>query len=97
MVVACRACGYAPRVFSYMHLAHTTVRRPTTRSNDVEKFLTTEEVAALARVQPGTVRVWRVHKTGPKGIRRGRRVLYPESAVLAWLRGEDEQTAAANA
>ncbi len=54
-----------------------------------EKFLTTEEVAELARTSPSTVRYWRMCGKGPAGKKRGRRVLYPESAVEAWLRGED--------
>lgn len=60
----------------------------------VEKFLTTEEVAKMARTGPSTVRYWRMQGTGPKGVLRGRRVLYPESAVEAWLRGEDEKATA---
>lgn len=59
-----------------------------------EKFLTTEEVADMARTGASTVRYWRMQGTGPKGIKRGRRVLYPESAVEAWLRGEDEKATA---
>lgn len=60
----------------------------------MEKFLTTEEVAAAARTVPSTVRYWRHIGKGPKGVKRGKRVLYPESAVVAWLAGEDEQAVA---
>jgi hypothetical protein len=55
-----------------------------------EKFLTTEEVAEMARTGASTVRYWRMLGKGPAGVKRGRRVLYPESAVEAWLRGEDD-------
>lgn len=56
----------------------------------MEKFLTTEEVAKMARTGPSTVRYWRMQGTGPKGVKRGRRVLYPQSVVERWLAGEDD-------
>ena len=55
----------------------------------VEKMLTTEEVAEACRTVPSTVRHWRQTGKGPLGIKRGKRVLYPESGVIAWLRGSD--------
>lgn len=61
----------------------------------MEKYLTTEEVAAIARTAPSTVRHWRHMGTGPRGIKRGRRVLYPQSAVERWLAStEDDQVVA---
>ena len=57
------------------------------------KLLTTDEVADLLRTSPSTVRYWRYRQTGPRGIKRGRRVLYPEDEVLSWLSGTDEQPA----
>lgn len=59
-----------------------------------EKFLTTEEVAEMARTGASTVRYWRMVGKGPKGVKRGRRVLYPESVVERWLAGEDEKATA---
>jgi hypothetical protein len=50
-------------------------------------LLTTEEVAALTRTTPATVR-WRRHVgRGPVGhvIPGTRRVLYPRDDVLTWL------------
>lgn len=61
----------------------------------MEKYLTTEEVAELARTVPSTVRYWRHLGKGPKGVKRGRRVLYSESSVAAWLAGDDEAKASA--
>lgn len=62
----------------------------------MEKYLTTEEVAALARTSPSTVRYWRMHPgKGPQGVRRGKRVLYAESVVERWLAGEDDEKATA--
>jgi DNA-binding transcriptional MerR regulator len=58
-----------------------------------EKYLTTEEVAELARTAPSTVRYWRMCGKGPKGVKRGRRVLYAQSVVERWLAGDDEKAA----
>ncbi len=49
-----------------------------------EKYWTTAEVAERFRTYPGTVRYWRHTGSGPRGVRVGRRVLYPESAVREW-------------
>ncbi|MEU3112675.1 helix-turn-helix domain-containing protein [Micromonospora chalcea] len=57
----------------------------------MEKYLTTEEVAKIARTSPSTVRYWRHLGKGPRGVKRGRRVLYAESAVTAWMTADDEQ------
>jgi DNA-binding transcriptional MerR regulator len=58
------------------------------------KFLTTEEVALLARTAPSTVRYWRMIGKLDFGVKRGRRVLYEESATQRWLAGEDDQAEA---
>lgn len=55
----------------------------------LEKLLTTEEVAEAARTVPSTVRYWRMVGKLDFGVKRGRRVLYPESKVARWLAGED--------
>jgi len=52
-------------------------------------YMTTAELAALVRAPESTVRFWRHRNVGPRGVRIGKRVLYLESDVLAWL---DEQT-----
>lgn len=57
----------------------------------MERYLTTEELAEVARTAPSTVRYWRHLGKGPTGVKRGRRVLYPESAVERWLAGDDER------
>lgn len=56
----------------------------------MEKYLTTEEVAEIARTAPSTVRYWRHVGKGPVGVKRGRRVLYAESVVAKWLEGGAE-------
>jgi DNA-binding transcriptional MerR regulator len=54
------------------------------------KILTLEEVAALTRVPAATLRFWRHKGIGPQSFRVGRRVVYKEADVVAWL---DEQIA----
>lgn len=60
----------------------------------MEKYLTTEEVAEAARTAPSTVRYWRHVGKGPHSVKRGRRVLYPQTAVERWLAGEEEPAVA---
>lgn len=48
-------------------------------------LMTTNEVAALLRTSPATVRYWRHIGTGPAGFKLGRRVLYDARAVQRWL------------
>ena len=57
-----------------------------------ERFLTTEEFAEMARTAPSTVRYWRMVGKVDFGVKRGKRVLYPESKTAAWLAGEDQAT-----
>ena len=47
--------------------------------------LTTEEVAELFRTAPETVRYWRHVGKGPRSFRVGRRVLYAERDVQAFI------------
>ncbi len=50
-----------------------------------ETYLTTQEVAALCRASPETVRFWRHVGRGPACFKVGRRVLYEREDVRAWL------------
>ncbi len=54
------------------------------RIGDVE-YLTTEEVAAMCRTRPTTVKYWRHIGYGPPGAKVGKRILYRRSDVQAWL------------
>ncbi|MDP9437057.1 MAG: helix-turn-helix domain-containing protein [Actinomycetota bacterium] len=47
----------------------------------MSQYLTTDEVAERFRTSPGTCRYWRHIGYGPKGIKVGRRVLYPVAEV----------------
>jgi predicted DNA-binding transcriptional regulator AlpA len=55
-----------------------------------EEYITTEEYAHLARTVPATIRYWRHIGTGPRGFKLGRRVLYVESDVRAWIEAQRE-------
>lgn len=49
------------------------------------RYLTTAEVADIARTPPETVRYWRHVGSGPKSFKLGRRVLYAVEDVESWL------------
>ncbi|MEZ5116163.1 MAG: helix-turn-helix domain-containing protein [Candidatus Nanopelagicales bacterium] len=51
----------------------------------MDKYLTTREVGELARAPETTVRYWRHIDYGPPSFKVGRRVLYRERDVIAWL------------
>lgn len=48
-------------------------------------YLTSEDVAVKLRTKAGTVRHWRYVGGGPPSFKLGRRVLYVESEVDAWV------------
>ena len=48
---------------------------------DQPPFLTVPEVAEHYRTTAGTVRYWRHHGYGPKGVKLGTRVLYPRAEI----------------
>jgi excisionase family DNA binding protein len=51
----------------------------------MEQLLTTEELAKRMRVNPSTVRRWRLDDVGPRYLRVGTVYRYPISAVEAWI------------
>jgi len=51
----------------------------------LDRYLTTEELAERLKVSPKTVAGWRLRKKGPAYTRVGRRALYAESSVAAFL------------
>ncbi|MGH3601092.1 MAG: helix-turn-helix transcriptional regulator [Pseudonocardiaceae bacterium] len=48
-------------------------------------LLTLNEVATMLRTPPATLRFWRHEGTGPRSFKIGRRVMYREADVTAWL------------
>lgn len=56
-------------------------------------YLTGAEVAARYRTAPSTVRYWKMIGYGPKGVKVGRRVLYPIAEIKRWDRELAKQVA----
>ncbi|MBA3719338.1 MAG: helix-turn-helix domain-containing protein [Nocardioidaceae bacterium] len=54
----------------------------------MDRLLTLPEVAAMLRTPPDTLRYWRHIGAGPRSGKVGRRIIYRERDVLAYL---DEQ------
>lgn len=49
------------------------------------KLLTVSELAQMCRTTENTVRYWEYQGTGPESIKVGRRRLFSEDSVNAWL------------
>lgn len=54
----------------------------------IDNNITTEEFAEIARAPRATIRYWRHIGYGPQGFKLGRRVLYSEADVRAWIARE---------
>jgi excisionase family DNA binding protein len=54
-------------------------------NDKAQTYLTTQEVAALLRTSADSVRYWRHVGRGPKSFKVGRRVLYDQADLNAWL------------
>lgn len=52
---------------------------------DVHLFRNTNWVAERLGISPATVRYWRHTGYGPVGVKFGRRVMYDEGRVEAWI------------
>jgi hypothetical protein len=67
--------------------------------NRMAQYLTTAEVAERYRTAESTVRYWRQIGKGPRGIKVGKQVLYPEAELLRYEEalngGQDEWGTAA--
>ena len=61
-----------------------------TNPNGHDELLTIPEVADMLRVPVATVRWWRHSKKGPRSFKLGRRVVYQESDLRAWIREQRE-------
>jgi predicted DNA-binding transcriptional regulator AlpA len=61
------------------------------------KLLRLPEVAEVTGIPEATLRFWRHEGRGPKSAKLGRRVVYREADVLAWIDAqfEDDGTPAA--
>ncbi len=66
--------------------AHPSMSEEQYMPNDkAQTYLTTQEVAALLRTSADSVRYWRHVGRGPKSFKVGRRVLYDQADLNAWL------------
>jgi len=61
------------------------------QTSDPTDLLTAAEAAELLRVPPDTLRRWRSQRSGPPGIRLGRRVVYVRADCLAWVEEQKRQ------
>jgi excisionase family DNA binding protein len=61
----------------------------------MEKFWTTEEVAAMLRVNGSTIRRWRLDDVGPRFVKVGNVYRYPDSELREWIRQRVEGRRAA--
>lgn len=58
------------------------------------QILTTPEVAEQLRVSVGMLKLWRHQKRGPRYVKDGGYVRYRQSAIDAWLKSREQETAA---
>ncbi len=54
------------------------------------KLLRVPDVKELTGIPEATLRFWRHEGTGPKSAKLGRRVVYREADVLAWIDAQFE-------
>jgi len=54
---------------------------------------TIDEVAALTRMPPATLRYWRQCHMGPRSLKLGRRVLHQRGDVIDWIARQEFATA----
>lgn len=62
---------------------------------DMERLLTSHDVAALTGFSSGTIENWRYIGKGPPWIRVGRSVRYPENLLADWIKeqhGPEDET-----
>ncbi|UYM05459.1 helix-turn-helix transcriptional regulator [Solicola gregarius] len=59
------------------------------------KLLRVSEVSDLTGIPEATLRFWRHQGTGPKSAKLGRRVVYREVDVIAWIDAQFDDKATA--
>lgn len=59
-----------------------------------DKLLLMPEVSEITRMSLDTLRYLRLTGGGPPSFRLGRRVVYPESGLRAWIRQQAERDGA---
>jgi predicted site-specific integrase-resolvase len=61
----------------------------------MEKLFTPKELAERYGYEVATLATWRYKRKGPRATKRGGKVFYKESDVLAWEAEEDARVASA--
>lgn len=56
----------------------------------MHRLLRIAEVGEMTGVPENTLRYWRHQNTGPKSAKLGRRVVYREADVIAWIDAQFE-------
>ena len=56
-----------------------------------ERYYSVDELAALLRLAPATVRAWRAQNRGPRATKVGRRVIFSAADVEAWLQAQQPE------
>lgn len=56
----------------------------------MDKLLRIEDVEALTGIPVGTLRHWRAIGQGPKSAKFGKRIVYREGDVTAWVNAQFE-------
>ncbi len=56
---------------------------------DIKRLYTSEEVAELLGVKPGTFNQWRAEGRAPQHIKLNRLVRYTAESVMDWLREQN--------
>jgi excisionase family DNA binding protein len=54
-------------------------------ATNIQRYLTTNEVAEILRTPAETIRFWRARGKGPRATKVGRRLLFAEADVADWL------------
>lgn len=63
----------------------------------MDRLLITEEVSKMTRHPVATLRYYRHRNEGPPSFKLGRRVVYRESDVLAWIEDQRQSTSRSSA
>lgn len=56
----------------------------------MDKLLRIDDVAEMTGISANTLRFWRHKGTGPPSAKFGRRIVYREAEILAWIDAQFE-------
>lgn len=76
-------------------MARNTTRNekpPTKRGPELDRLLTTDEVAEYLQVPRTTLYGWRYHNDGPPSLRVGRHVRYRRDDLDRWVQSRVSET-----